>query len=75
MCLCAVAVTLTPMGDEEIAFIHSYLVDEWKIKGVVKGDRGDVGPRGPKGAKGDTGLRGAKGERGPAGERGWQGAV
>ena len=32
----------TPMGDEEITFIHSYLIDEWKINDGVKGDRGDV---------------------------------
>ena len=32
----------TPMGNEEIKLIHSYLIDEWKINDGVKGDKGDV---------------------------------
>ena len=63
----------TPMSDEEIKLIHSYLIDEWKINDGVKGNKGDVGPPGAKGAKGDTGLAGPKGEQGPAGVKGERG--
>ena len=63
----------TPMGDEEIKLIHSYLINEWKINDGVKGDKGDVGPPGAKGEKGDMGLRGPQGNKGDVGPPGAKG--
>ncbi len=34
----------TPMGNEEIKFIHPSLIDKWNINDGIKGDKGDVEP-------------------------------
>ncbi len=49
---------------------------EWVGRGVLKGDKGDVGPKGDKGdtgSKGDTGDTGATGATGARGETGARG--
>ena len=62
-----------PMDEEEILNVHKYLMKEWKINEVTKGEKGDPGPQGKAGPKGDAGPQGKPGPRGnvgPKGERG-----
>ena len=65
------AVPNTTMDLEKVTPVAGYTPP-----GIIKGGKGDIGPRGatgPRGLKGDTGSQGPKGEIGPKGDTGPRG--
>ena len=60
------------MTEDDILYVHKYLMNEWKINEVV-GKRGPKGDPGPRGLKGDTGPQGRAGDQGEKGEKGDRG--
>lgn len=60
---------------QAVAQAKTFVQDQLRQHGGIKGDKGDPGPQGPAGPTGPVGPRGATGERGPAGPAGAAGAV
>lgn len=60
---------------QNVAQAKTFVQDQLRQHGGIKGDRGPAGPPGPQGPTGPAGPRGATGERGPAGPAGAAGAV
>ena len=60
------------MTEDDILYVHKYLMNEWKINEVA-GKRGPKGDPGPRGLKGDTGPQGRAGDQGEKGEKGDRG--
>lgn len=58
-----------------VAQAKTFVQDQLRQHGGIKGDPGPAGPPGPQGPTGPAGPRGATGERGPAGPAGAAGAV
>lgn len=60
---------------QAVAQAKTFVQDQLRQHGGIKGDPGPAGPPGPQGPTGPAGPRGATGERGPAGPAGAAGAV
>lgn len=65
----------TKTDAQAVAQAKTFVQDQLRQHGGIKGDKGDPGPQGPAGPTGPAGPRGATGERGPAGPAGAAGAV
>lgn len=65
----------TKTDAQAVAQAKTFVQDQLRQHGGIKGDKGDPGPQGPAGPTGPVGPRGATGERGPAGPAGAAGAV
>lgn len=65
----------TKTDAQAVAQAKTFVQDQLRQHGGIKGDKGDPGPQGPTGPAGPAGPRGATGERGPAGPAGAAGAV
>lgn len=65
----------TKTDAQAVAQAKSFVQDQLRQHGGIKGDPGPAGPPGPQGPTGPAGARGATGERGPAGPAGAAGAV
>lgn len=65
----------TKTDAQAVAQAKTFVQDQLRQHGGIKGDRGPAGPPGPQGPTGPAGPRGATGERGPAGPAGAAGAV
>ena len=65
----------TKTDAQAIAQAKTFVQDQLRQHGGIKGDPGPAGPAGPQGPTGPAGPRGATGERGPAGPAGAAGAV
>lgn len=65
----------TKTDAQAVAQAKTFVQDQLRQHGGIKGDKGPAGPPGPQGPIGPAGPRGATGERGPAGPAGAAGAV
>ena len=65
----------TKTDAQAVAQAKTFVQDQLRQHGGIKGDPGPAGPPGPQGPTGPAGPRGATGERGPAGPAGAAGAV
>lgn len=65
----------TKTDAQAVAQAKTFVQDQLRQHGGIKGDPGPAGPTGPQGPTGPAGPRGATGERGPAGPAGAAGAV
>lgn len=65
----------TKTDAQAVAQAKTFVQDQLRQHGGIKGDPGPAGPPGPQGPTGPAGARGATGERGPAGPAGAAGAV
>ena len=65
----------TKTDAQVVAQAKTFVQDQIRQHGGIKGDKGDPGPAGPAGPIGPAGPRGATGERGPIGPAGEAGAV
>ena len=65
----------TKTDAQAVAQAKTFVQDQLRQHGGIKGDRGPAGPTGPQGPTGPAGPRGATGERGPVGPAGAAGAV
>lgn len=65
----------TKTDAQAVAQAKTFVQDQLRQHGGIKGDPGPAGPTGPQGPTGPAGPRGATGERGPAGPAGPAGAV
>lgn len=65
----------TKTDAQAVAQAKTFVQDQLRQHGGIKGDPGPAGPPGPQGPTGPAGPRGATGERGPVGPAGAAGAV
>lgn len=65
----------TKTDAQAVAQAKTFVQDQLRQHGGIKGDKGDPGPQGPAGPVGPAGPRGTTGERGPVGPAGAAGAV